>query len=64
MKTNKRYSPIEREPQMGKRESFDLFRYGQQVAAAIWTGMLALLLLFASSGAIDPAKELPFQECC
>ena len=27
-------------------------------------GMLALLLLFANSGAIDPAKELPSQERC
>jgi membrane protease YdiL (CAAX protease family) len=48
----------------GKRESFDLFKYGQQVAASIWAGMLALLLLFANSGAIDPTKEIPSQERC
>lgn len=48
----------------GKRDSFDLFKYGQQVAAAIWAGMLALLILFANSGAIDPTKEVPSQAAC
>ena len=48
----------------GKREGFDLFKYGQQVATAIWGGMLALLLLFANSGAIDPTKEVPSQARC
>src|SRR5881628_2752901 len=48
----------------GKRESFDLFKYGQQVAAGIWAGVLATLLAFAASGAIDPAKSVLTQERC
>ena len=35
-----------------------------RIENCIIDGMLALLLLFANSGAIDPAKELPSQERC
>ena len=49
---------------LGKREAFDLFKYGQQVATAIWAGVFALLVLFANSGAIDPSKEVPSQARC
>ena len=48
----------------GNRESFDLFKYGQQVATAIWAGVFALLVLFVNSGATDPAKEIPSLERC
>lgn len=48
----------------GNREAFDLFKYGQQVATAIWAGVFTLLVLFANSGAIDPSKEIPSQERC
>jgi len=48
----------------GKPESFDLFKYGQQVAAGIWAGVLATLLAFAASGAIDPAKSVLTPERC
>lgn len=48
----------------GKRESFDLFKYGQQVATAIWAGVFALLILFVNSGAVDPGKEVPSQARC
>jgi uncharacterized membrane protein len=48
----------------GKPESFDLFKYGQQVAAAIWAGVLATLLAFAASGALDPEKSVLTPERC
>ena len=48
----------------GKPESFDLFKYGQQVAAGIWAGVLAVLLAFAASGALDPTKTVFSPETC
>ena len=48
----------------GKPESFELFKYGQQVAAGIWAGVLASLLAFAASGVLDPGKQLiSFERC-
>ncbi len=41
-----------------------MFKYGQQVATAIWAGVLALLLAFAASGLIDPTKEVLSLERC
>lgn len=33
----------------GKEDGLDRFKYGQQVAAAIWAGVLAMLIAFAAS---------------
>jgi hypothetical protein len=48
----------------GKPEKFDHFKYGQQVAAAIWAAILASLLAFAASGAIDPTRHILTAERC
>lgn len=48
----------------GKTEAFDHFKYGQQVAAGIWAGVLASLLAFAASGVIDPTKQVLSIERC
>jgi hypothetical protein len=48
----------------GIPDKFDHFKYGQQVAAAIWAAILASLFAFAASGVVDPTKETLFRERC
>ena len=41
----------------GKPDTLELFKYGQDVAKAIWAGVLVGLIALASSDAVKPPKK-------
>src|SRR5262249_33318937 len=42
----------------GQPDTLELFKYGQDVAKAIWAGVLAGLIAFAASDATKPAAQM------